>query len=198
VNKLERKKLVRNCIAGKKDAFKKLYVLFSDDMYKVCLMYAPDSDTASDFLQEGFLKVFQNLHKYHPSGSLGGWIRRVIVNNCIDLLRRDHWPKNMTSIDQFSGDFIADTSENDFEKELNSESFFEIVATLPLGYKTVLNLYYLEDYTHKEISEQLGITVGTSKSQLSKAKNYLKIILQTALSEEELEFYVGKLDKKVV
>ena len=194
----QEKKLVRNCIAGKKDAFKKLYDHFSEDMYKVCLMYAPDADCANDFLQEGFMKVFQNLHKYRTPGSLGGWMRRVIVNNCIDLIRRDHWPKNMASIDHFTSNEEYTVLENEFERELNSESFFDILQHLPIGYRTILNLYYLEEYKHKEISEQMGISVGTSKSQLWKAKNYLKKTLQDSLSAEELEFYVGKLDKKVV
>lgn len=198
MSKIEEKKLIRNCLAGKKRAFKTLYDMYSNDMYKVCLMYAPDTDCANDFLQEGFMKVFQNLHKYKAPGSLGGWMRRVIVNNCIDMLRKDHWPRNMSSLENFSSEEQPTFTENQFETDLNSESFFQILSQLPIGYRTILNLYYIEGYKHREISEQLEITVGTSKSQLSKAKNYLKKTLQESLSEQELEFYVGSLDKKVV
>ena len=88
--------------------------------------------------------------------------------------------------------------ENDFERNLNSQSFFDIVRELPLGYRTVLNLFYMEEYTHKEIAQKLEITEGTSKSQLAKAKNYLRRKVLKTLTTEEIEFYVGRLVKEVV
>ncbi len=198
MDRRQQKKLISRCISGKSAAHKEFYDLFAAEMFKVCCMYAPDADKANDFLQEGFLKVFQNLHKYKPSGSLGGWVRRVIVNNCLDMLRRDHWAKTFISIEDY--DFSSDTSEmdNDFERTLNSKSFFELIRELPIGYRTILNLFYLEEYTHKEISEKLEISVGTSKSQLAKAKTYLRKKLLKSLSAEEIEMYVGRLVKEVV
>ncbi|MFT6245592.1 MAG: RNA polymerase sigma-70 factor (ECF subfamily) [Salibacteraceae bacterium] len=198
MGKLEHRKLLKACLSGKNEAFKEMYDIFSQDMFKVCCMYAPDTDTANDFLQDGFIKVFQNLHKYQPSGSLGGWIRRVIVNSCIDNIRRDHWSKIMTSFEEQEIDITEIYNDSDFENELNSRTFFEITNELPVGYRTILNLYFLEEYTHKEISELLGISVGTSKSQLFKAKRYLKEVLLKSLTLEEIEFYVGRLVKEVV
>jgi RNA polymerase sigma-70 factor (ECF subfamily) len=198
LDKHEQKQLLRKCISGKREAHKKLYDTFAEDMFKVCCMYAPDADTANDFLQEGFLKVFQNLHKYKPSGSLGGWIRRVMVHNCIDLIRRDHWTRVMIPFEDSPAITEPSFVENDFERNLNSRSFFDIVRELPLGYRTVLNLFYMEEYTHKEIAQKLEITEGTSKSQLAKAKNYLRQKVLKSLTTEEIEFYVGRLVKEVV
>ena len=198
MTKLEQRQLIRRCISGKRDAHKKLYDTFAEDMFKVCCMYAPDADKANDFLQEGFLKVFQNLHKYKPSGSLGGWIRRVIVHSCIDLIRRDHWSKVTISFEDSISIIEPSITESDFEKDLNSQSFFDIVRELPLGYRTVLNLFYMEEYTHKEIAEKLGVKEGTSKSQLAKAKSHLKKQVLKSLTLEEIEFYVGRLVKEVV
>lgn len=161
-------------------------------------MYAPDRDCADDFLQEGFMKVFQNLHKYEPSGSLRGWVRRVMVNSCIDIMRRDHWYKIRTSFEENAIDLSQIYADVDFEQKLHSKSFFEITQDLPLGYRTILNLYYLEDYKHKEIAELLEISIGTSKSQLSKAKKYLKEVLLKSLTIEEIENYVGRLVKELV
>ena len=198
MTKSEQHKILKECLSGEKLAYKKFYDLFSQDMFKVCCMYAPDMDSADDFLQEGFLKVFQNLHKYKPSGSIGGWVRRVIVNSCIDILRRDHWYKIRTSLEENDINIAGIYEDVSFETDLDSKSFFEITNELPVGYKTVLNLYYLEDYKHKEIAELMGISIGTSKSQLSKAKKYLKEILLKSLTIEEIENYVGRLVKELV
>ncbi len=198
MGKLEHRKLLKACLSGNNEAFKEMYDIFSQDMFKVCCMYAPDTDTANDFLQDGFIKVFLNLHKYKPSGSLGGWIRRVIVNSCIDNLRRDHWSKLTTSFEEQEIDITEIYGDSDFEVELNSRTFFEITNELPVGYRTILNLYFLEEYTHKEIGALLGISDGTSKSQLFKAKKYLKEVLLKSLTLEEIEFYVGRLVKEVV
>lgn len=193
----DQKKLIKRCISGKREAYKELYDLYSEEMFKVCRIYAPDRDSANDFLQEGFLKVFQNLHKY-SDGNLRAWIRKIISNSCIDQLRKDHWSAITTS---FSENLMIDADtgiENNFEKSINSDSFFDILGQLPLGYRTILNLYFLEDYTHQEISVKLNISIGTSKSQLSKGKNYLKEILLRSLSHEEIELYVGRMVHKVV
>jgi len=94
-------------------------------------------------------------------------------------------------------DCNQDTSGNPIHK-INTDSFFDIIKELPLGYRTILNLYYLEDYTHKEIAEKLKISIGTSKSQLSKSKKYLRNILLKRMSQDEIEYYVGRLVKEVV
>lgn len=191
------RKLVKKCIAGKSSAQKELYDLFSRDMFRVCLIYACDYDSANDLLQEGFLKVFQKLHKFKDSGSLGGWIRTVITNSCIDHYRANKWDKRKIIIEE---DYRMDAllvNFNEVEGRFENADFLNIIKNLPEGYRIVLNLYFLEGYKHQEIAEKLDITVGTSKSQLFKAKKYLKTILEQTLSEEEISKY-GGLDKKVV
>ena len=160
-------------------------------------MYATDYETANDFLQVGFMKVFQNLHQYTPTGNLKAWIRRIIVNNNIDMIRKDHWNKNTISINDFN-ESIEIAEEEVFEPHISTQGFLDIILKLPVGYRTIINLFFLEGYTHKEISQKLNITEGTSKSQLSKAKKYLKKLLLESLQPEEIELYVGRLDKKVV
>lgn len=196
-NRIHQKNLIKGCIRGDRDAHKQLYDTYADDMFKVCLSYAPDYDSANDMLQEGFLKVFQKIHKYKNTGALGGWIRTVIVHNCIDLIRSDKWSKLSTELNTEYNVEDNIISINDSIKKFENDDFLALIKDLPAGYKIVLNLYFLEDYTHKEIAETLNITVGTSKSQLSKAKAYLKNILVKTLSEEELSQY-GGLDKRVV
>lgn len=198
MNKTNEHKIVRGCLKGKRQAFKQLYELYQDDMFRVCRAYAPNYEVANDFLQEGFLKVFQNLHKYESSKSLGGWMRRVMINNSIDMLRRDHWDKIVVTLNEDYESGSNMNVENEFERRLNSSSFFEILDKLPLGYKTILNLHYIEGLTHKEISDKLGIHVGSSKSQLSKAKKYLKQTLLKEMSINEIEDYVGQLATEVV
>lgn len=189
--------MVKGCVRGNPGSQKRLYDTFSHNMYKVCLMYANDQDTANDLLQIGFLKVFQNMHKYDGNGALGGWIRRVIVNSCIDHYRSDKWSRNREKYEDFVDYNIEDTGAFNPDKIYAREDFLRITCQLPDGYRMILNLYFLEDLSHKEIAEQLKITEGTSKSQLFKAKKYLKQILLTTLPQEEIEAY-GGFNKEVV
>lgn len=160
-------------------------------------MYAADYDAANDLLQEGFLKVFQKLNKYNPSGSLGGWIRTVISNTCIDHYRSNKWEKNKKL---FDNDYEMDSllvSFNEVENRFKEADFLSIIKDLPEGYRIVLNLYFLEGYKHQEIAEKLGVSLGTSKSQLFKAKKFLKEILVKKLSKEEISKY-ERLANRVV
>lgn len=196
--------LLRGCRNGKPEAQKELYTCFSSDMFKVCLMYAKDYDTANDLLQEGFLKVFQKIHlfKFKKHGSLGGWIRTLMVNNCIDYYRADHWSKNISNLsfeetEEAHHKYLIQEEETETETLYSKDDFLRIIKQLPEGYSMVLNLFYLEGYTHKEIAARLEITEGTSKSQLFKAKRYLRQLLLDNLSEEEIERYEG-FGRKVV
>lgn len=196
MNRLEERFMIRGCVLGKPSSQKKLYELFSNEMFKVCLMYSSDYDGASDLLQEGFLKVFQNIHKYKPSGSFKGWVRRIIVNTCIDQYRKDKWNKFRVEIESMEDEI--DIEEPDFTDSLyETDDFLRIIKQLPPGYSLILNLYFLEEMTHKEIANQLEITVGTSKSQLFKAKKRLKKILIKTLSNEEIKLYEGFTQKVV-
>ncbi|PWL28140.1 MAG: RNA polymerase subunit sigma-70 [Fluviicola sp. XM-24bin1] len=197
----QQKILLKGCRNGKPAAQKELYDRFASDMFKVCLMYSKDYDGASDLLQEGFLRVFQKIHlfKAKDHGSLGGWIRTVIVHNCVDHYRSDSWSKNKLELTDEETERAQYRNHEEDEEETiyDRDEFLKIIAQLPDGYALVLNLFYMEGYTHKEIAAKLEITEGTSKSQLFKAKKYLRNLLLENLGEDEIGRYEG-FGRKVV
>ena len=186
--------LIEGCRKSHRYAQKVLYERYSNDMFEVCLLYATDYAVANDLLQEGFLKVFQNIKKFKQQRSLGGWIRTVMVNNCIDHIRADKWTKNRERLANLENHQNIKTSPIALYER---DDFLNITSQLPDGYRLILNMYFLEDMTHKEISAKLNITIGTTKSKLRKAKKYLKDILLRTLRREEIEEYGGFI-KKVV
>ena len=196
----QQKILLKGCRKGNPAAQKELYDRYASDMFKVCLMYSKDYDSANDLLQEGFLKVFQKIHlfKFKEHSSLGGWIRTVIVHNCVDHYRSDNWSKNKLELsDEETEKAQYRNHEEEGETIYDRDEFLKIIAMLPDGYALVLNLFYLEGYTHKEIAAKLEITEGTSKSQLFKAKKYLRQLLLENLGDEEINRYEG-FGRKVV
>lgn len=196
----QQKILLKGCRKGNPAAQKELYDRYASDMFKVCLMYAKDYDSANDLMQEGFLKVYQKIHlfKFKEYGSLGGWIRTVIVNNCVDHYRSDSWSKNKLELSDEETEKAQYLNREEEEDTIyERDEFLKIIAMLPDGYALVLNLFYLEGYTHKEIAAKLEITEGTSKSQLFKAKKYLRHLLLENLGDEEISRYEG-FGRKVV
>ena len=144
-------------------------------MFRVCLRYGKDRAEAEDMLQDGFIKVFTDLHQYKSSGALGGWIRKVIVNVALMHIRKKRVLFSVTEISDLSNELRTD--ENIFA-EINAKALTKIIQQLPDGYRTVFNLYAIEGFSHKEIGEKLKISVGTSKSQLSKAKAMLRMMIE--------------------
>lgn len=140
-------------------------------MYNICLSYIGDRELAQDILQEGFIKVFTNIKNFVQTGSLEGWIRKTIVNTSIDYFR-----KKSKLHKYIVNDSIADAEDiqDDVLDKLSTEEILRRVAELPDGARIIFNLYALEGYSHKEIADKLNISIGTSKSQLSRAKNLLK------------------------
>lgn len=152
-----------------------LYRQYSVPMFRVLLRFARDRAEAEDLLQDGFIRVYRDMAQFRGDGALGGWIRRIMVNTALSHLRKQR-------------DFLRDTSdfspfenhlrtEEDFAANLDAETLMKYLQQLPPGYRTVFNLYAIEGFSHEEIAEQLGISIGTSKSQLFKAREYLKRIL---------------------
>jgi RNA polymerase sigma factor (sigma-70 family) len=162
-----------------------LYRRFSSKMYAVCFRYANNSDDAQDLLQEGFIKVFRNLHRFRAEGSFEGWIRRVFVNTAIEHYRKKS--VNLSSVSEKEEDSIevADISAID---KLAQKDILKIIQELSPGYKTVFNLYVIEGYSHKEIGELLGISEGTSKSQLARAKSILQKKIAQYLSDTQKSY----------
>ncbi len=147
-----------------------LYNRFSPKMYAVCLRYSNNADDAQDLLQEGFIKVFRNLDKFRAEGSFEGWVRRVFVNTSIEHYRRKI---NLTSTSDKEEFLIEDNSWNALDR-LGEKDIIMLVQELSPGYRTVFNLYAVEGYSHKDIANMLGISEGTSKSQLARAKGILQ------------------------
>ena len=146
-------------------------------MKAVCMRYTRDSDQAMDVLQEGFLKVFNNLDKYTGVGAFEGWMRRIMVNLSIDRFRRLKHDLillgEQNDIENWSGgtdDESDDSDENEEIYDITPEQIIDAMQQLTPAYRTVFNLYVYEDYTHQDIAEALGISVGTSKSNYAKAK----------------------------
>lgn len=153
-------------------------------MKAVCMRYTRDSDQAMDVLQEGFLKVFNNLDRYTGVGSFEGWMRRIMVNLSIDRFRRLKHDLvllgEQNDIENWGGETEEDSDDSDENEEIydiTPEQIIDAMQQLTPAYRTVFNLYVYEDYTHQDIAEALGISVGTSKSNYAKAKKNMKKLL---------------------
>lgn len=157
-----------------------LYHLFASKMYAVCLRYCKDTDDAQDLLQDGFIKIFKNLEKFRGEGSFEGWIRRIFVNTSIEHFRKNT-KKIATSDSQEL--VIEDPSWNALDN-LAEKDIISLIQNLSPGYRQVFNMYVIEGYTHSDIGEILGISEGTSKSQLARAKAILKNMVKTKLEKE--------------
>lgn len=158
-----------------------LYERFARKMFGVCLRYTKTKAEAEDYLQDGFLKVFQKLSSYKGEGSLEGWIRRVIVNTCLDHIRQQkvHWNEL---------EAVHEPAENaKVLEKLQASDLLDIIRQLPPGFRTVFNLFAIEGYTHKEIAEMLNISEGTSKSQYARARMSLVEKVNNIQQEKGLE-----------
>lgn len=144
-------------------------------MYTVCLRYSENAEDANDVLQEGFMKVYRSLSKFRGEGSFEGWVRRIFINTSIEHYRKKVKLYNVTEVQENT---IEDDSLDALDS-LATKDVLNIINELSPGYKQVFNMHVIEGYSHKEIAELLGITEGTSKSQLARAKSVLKKIIET-------------------
>ncbi|MBD0279806.1 MAG: RNA polymerase sigma factor [Bacteroidota bacterium] len=159
-----------------------LYQRFAPKMYGICLRYAGSAEEAEDILQEGFIKVFKKIESYRGEGSFEGWIRRIFVNTAIEQFRRRNYLQPITEREEntVEGKYLS-VLDNLAEKDI-----IGLVQQLSPGYRTVFNMYVVEGYTHKEIAEALGISEGTSKSQLSRAKLILQDMVNKFIEKRKL------------
>ena len=171
------KELITGCQKGIGKAQQAVYEKYAPVMFGLCCRYIKDEMEAEDVMIYGFTKVFQKIDQYESKGSFEGWIRRIMVNEALTYIRRN---KNMyleVEIDKAE----QEPDYNEIESHLEAEELLHMINELPIGYRTVFNLYAIEGYSHKEIAEILEINQNTSKSQLSRARN----ILQKKLLERE-------------
>lgn len=173
----EIKEIIDGCIRGEKRAQDRLYKKFSSLLFGICLRYTKNKMEAQDVLQDVFVKIYNNIHTYHHDGSFEGWMRRIAVNTSITNYRRNLKHAYQDDVDEV----VRSKDEPVYAEDLEytAEEMMNCIQKLPMGYKTVFNLYVVEGFMHKEISDMLGIDVNTSKSQLSRAKTYLQKELQS-------------------
>lgn len=172
--------LIVGCLQGNRRMQEELYRRFSPRMYAVCLRYAPNAEEAQDILQEGFIKIFKKLDSFRGEGSFEGWVRRIFVNTAIEHFRRKRYLMPVTEKEE-------NTIEGKYTSALDDlaeKDIMALIQELSPGYRTVFNMYVVEGYTHKEIADMLGISEGTSKSQLSRAKVILQDMVRTYIDKQ--------------
>ena len=171
INSFNQEEVIAGCLKKQKEFEDQLYKKFAPTMFAICYRYAGNKDDAKDIFQDGFIKVYSQLKNFKTQGSLEGWIKRIFINTALDFCKS----KKYFQIELAEKDF-KEEENNDLNENLDipKEKLFEMISNLPHGYRLVFNLYALENYAHKEIAEVLNIDIGTSKSQLYKARKILK------------------------
>ncbi len=164
------KNIIEECVSGNVRAQETLYNMMAPKMFGVCLRYSKDRTEAEDNLQEGFIKVFTYLKNFRHEGSLEGWIRRIMVNVSLEKFRKQHvmYPVEDISI------YETQNYSNDIIEKITADELIEMIQELPPRYRMVFNLFVMEGMNHKEISEEMQISEGTSKSNLARGREILK------------------------
>lgn len=160
--------LINDCKNNDTKAQEQLYRLFSSKLFAICLKYSRNYAEAEDNLQDGFLIIFDKIHQFNFKGSFEGWIKRIMINNVLQQYRG-------VSFLELINENISDDSEIEIDDEsISMDYLMKIIQELPDRYRLVFNLYVMDEYSHKEIAEMLGITTGTSKSNLARGRMILK------------------------
>ena len=175
---------IRKAHKGDRKAQEVLYRQYRSMWYMISMRYGKNKMQAEDILQEGLIRIFNDLGKFDPSkGKFSSWSSRIIVNAALRYLQKTSWNNTFTDLDQ------AEEVSDDFESiidQISSKELTEMIQKLPLGYRIVFNMNVIEGYTHKEIGKELGISEGTSKSQLAKARKLLRKVLESQLKISRL------------
>ncbi|MEQ8472713.1 MAG: sigma-70 family RNA polymerase sigma factor [Marinoscillum sp.] len=180
--------MLKDCLKGKPSAQQAFYERFAPKMLGICIRYIRDREEAEHVMIGGMVKVFEKLAQFSGDGSLEGWVRRIMVNESLMYIRKN---KNMSlEVDVQQAEFEPDY--HTLENSLEAADLMNLIAELPIGYRTVFNLYAIEGYNHKEIAETLGINENTSKSQLSRARKLLQARLADLQNKELKDHSNGK------
>ncbi|HEX8331122.1 MAG TPA: sigma-70 family RNA polymerase sigma factor [Segetibacter sp.] len=166
--------IIAGCIHNNPSAQRELYNRYSSKMLSVCYRYAQSREDAEDMLQEGFIKVFTQVHTFQNKGAFEGWIRRIVVHTCINFLKKNK--KFTDNVDIAQAGYLQ-IKEETIPSIMQAKQVVECIRLLPIGYKTVLNLYAIEGYSHREIAGMLDIEESTSRSQYTRAKSMLESVL---------------------
>jgi RNA polymerase sigma-70 factor (ECF subfamily) len=186
-NQEKLKEIVNGCVRNDRKCQKVIFEMYYGKMMSACLRYISDKDEAQDILQEGFIKVFNNIAKFDFNGSLEGWVRRIIVNTAIDHIR-----KKKNDIFQVTDhEFIInnynkegdETEDENIYANLKTTEIMEAIKQLSPAYRTVFSMYVIDGFSHQQIADLLNINIGTSKSNLAKARMNLQKILKDKLKK---------------
>ena len=183
----ELNKHIQGCKRGDSKSQKWIFERFYRLMFGVCLRYHSDYDRVQDIVQEGFLKVFSNIEGFTSKGSFEGWMKRIMVNTAIDFIRKERAsPEELTA--EGALEFPDDGEEMSFleteEEQVSIQHVLVAMKQLTPVYRAVFNLYVFDNLTHQEISQKLGISVGTSKSNLAKARRNVRAVLLDVMNEK--------------
>ncbi len=182
IKELAEAELIQRCLNNDVLAQNELYRRFAGKMMGVCMRYAKNRDDAKDILQDAFVRVYLNLKSFKAEGSFEGWIKRIMINTAIK-----HYRKNLKLSNNIDIEAAYDVGfDSDIIGKMGVTELMDKVQTMPDGYRTIFNLYIVEGYQHNEIGEMLGISEGTSKSQLARARNYLIKLIQGKNSSANL------------
>ena len=168
---VEIQELIEGCLRGDRTSQSRLYNLLANKMFVVCLRYAKSREEAEEILQEGFIRVFEFIHQYKFAGSFEGWVRKIMVNCALQKFRSKKQLHAVVNIDSAQ---VEDTGNENIMAHIGTKELLAMVQQLPPGYRMVFNLYVFEGMKHREIAEHLGISEGTSKSNLSDARTILQ------------------------
>lgn len=166
--------IIERCQKGERKAFQELYNLYAKAMFNISVRILNDSNEAEEVLQDSFLKAFEKIDTYDKRYAFGVWLKRIVINRSLDILKKRKLK-------------FVQIDESDFKEEQDEENIYDVEAVkkciqeLPDGYRTILSLFVFEDYSHKEIAEQLNISEGTSKSQYNRAKKKLIELVKNKL-----------------
>ena len=178
--------LINDCKNKDRKAQEQLYRLYSPKLFAVCLKYSRNFTEAQDNLQDGFILIFNKIELYSFKGSFDGWLKRVMINNVLQQYR------NQTFLSLVNEDIAEDYDIEIDNAEISLDYLLKIIQELPDRYRLVFNLYVIDDYSHVEIAEMLTINIGTSKSNLSRAKMILKEKIEQYKNEENKNFPSAK------
>lgn len=167
--------IIHGCLNGKRSAQEALYKLYGGRLFGVCMRYTRNQMEAEDVLQDGFVKIFKNIRSFRDLGenSLFNWMKRIIVNTAINYLRdqkKHRYQADIDTVDMIDNDNSDDGFFDELRTLVSQDEILALIRNLPEGYRMVFNLFAMENFSHQEIAEMLGVSVNTSKSQLFKAR----------------------------
>ena len=176
--------IIKGCVEGKPEAQETLYKKYSGKLFGISLRYTKDHSAAEDVLQEGFMKIFTSISSYKGTGSFEGWMRRVVINTALERFRKYFQMYPISEIKESDSSFNYDNVLTD----ISVKDLMGLIQELPPAYRMVFNLYAIDGYSHKEIGDILNISIGTSKSNLSRARKLLqlKVNKHFILPDEEI------------